>query len=163
MTLVLILGFLFASLRSLSPMARSPVWNAVGINLSITLLVFASFMARFGRGEFTAWWFGFALFGWAQFVLGTALLRYYDDSLMPATHRATLMLARWYWDADASHQFNSLSDITLNPGYGGLLETLYVKANAVMSLLVGAGGGLLAQIVGTACERVRRRAGDRAV
>ena len=36
--------------------------------VEVSLLVFASFLARYASARTAAWWFGFACFGWAQLV-----------------------------------------------------------------------------------------------
>jgi hypothetical protein len=147
MAFVLVVGVELAALRSSSPLSRSPLGDTVAVNLPVAVLLAAALLARFGRRDATAWWFGFALFGGAHLLLGMAFLRYHEDSLMPLTHRGTLAIAGWYWDADAEHRFKSLEDIALNPGYGGLLEVLYLKANAAMSLVVATAGGLIAHLI----------------
>lgn len=146
MAFVLVVGVELAALRA-TPFPRSSLWDTVAVNLPVAVLLTAALLARFGRRDATAWWFGFALFGGTQFLVGVALLRYHDDFLMPLTHRATLAVAGWYWDTDAEHRFKSLNDIVLNPGYGGLLEVLYLKANSAMSLVVATAGGLLTHLV----------------
>lgn len=37
--------------------------------LTAILLAFATYLARYRRGDEAAWWFGFALFGWAYYAL----------------------------------------------------------------------------------------------
>ncbi len=41
-------------------------WASVAFNLTVLALIVASCKARFSEGPAGAWWFGFALFGWAQ-------------------------------------------------------------------------------------------------
>src|SRR4051812_20789661 len=108
MAFVLVVGVELAALRSSAPLSRSPLGDTVAVNLPVAVLLAAALLAGFGRRDAAAWWFGFALFGWAHFLLGVALLRYHEDSLMPLTHRGTMAIAGWYWDTDAEHRFNSL-------------------------------------------------------
>jgi hypothetical protein len=146
MACVLVVGVELAALRAV-PFPRSSLWDLVAVNLPVAVLLTAALLARYGPPDAMAWWFGFALFGGAQFLVGAALLPHHDDFLMPVTHRATLAVAGWYWDTDAEHRFQSLNDIVLNPGYGGLLEALYLKANGAVSLVVAVAGGLLTHLV----------------
>src|SRR5215204_5021435 len=48
------------------------LWANVVFNLVVLTLLIASFKARYSRGAWGAWWFGFALFGWAYLVLAIA-------------------------------------------------------------------------------------------
>jgi hypothetical protein len=147
MIAVAVVGVELAAIRWSAPLSKSPLGDAIAVNFPVAVLLAAALLARFGGRDSSAWWFGFALFGGAQLLLGTVFLPYHEDSLMPWTHRGTLAIAGWYWETDADHRFKSLNDIPLNPGYGVLLEVLYVKANAAMSLVVAAAGGLITHFI----------------
>jgi hypothetical protein len=156
MAFILLVGTEFAALRSVSRLA-----NAVSFNLPVAILIFASFAARFGRARSRDWWFGFALFGWAQFVLGLLLpLMGARDLEGIPTNRLTLELTNWMIptvlpaaanDPELKSRFDGLREMDLT-GYRGILTYSYYRANAAVSLVVAAAGGTLA-IALTACRR----------
>jgi hypothetical protein len=47
-------------------------WASIVFNLIAFILLIASYKARYSRGTAGAWWFGFALCGWAYLVLAIA-------------------------------------------------------------------------------------------
>ncbi len=59
-------GVIFAALRS-----GSDYWLGVAYTMTVALLLAAVVMARYRRGASRAFWFGFAVFGWGMFLLGT--------------------------------------------------------------------------------------------
>ncbi len=61
---VLAIALLFASLRD-----STSTGLILLLYLKVTLLLFASFRAKYGRGPSAAWWFGFAAFGWGHVVI----------------------------------------------------------------------------------------------
>jgi len=151
MGLVLILGVQFAALCS-----AEPVSIGYSLNLAAAVLIFASFAARFAGDASRAWWFGFALLGWSQFVLAMVIRNSYGiNAAMPPTNWITLELMNWGFsarrpslpaDPDLPMRFDDLRDIFVSP-HRDLLESLYLKSNATVSLLVGAVGGAIAHCI----------------
>lgn len=64
MAAIALLGVEFAALR-----AGSPLWFSAIYTLTVVLLLLAILAARFRRADAGAFWFGFALFGWAFLLL----------------------------------------------------------------------------------------------
>jgi len=64
MVIVSAVALCLASLRD--PMS---VWASSLLYLKVALLVFAMFRARYGKGLTSAWWFGFAAFGFGHICL----------------------------------------------------------------------------------------------
>ena len=149
--LVLIVGCELAALRSASPLATG--WS---LKITVVVLLLASFAAKFSRENARAWWFGFALIGWIQFLIGMIIQNIYpvDDAMLP-THWLTMKLVNWSIPAafPADHfypalnrRFDSLADFLSNP-YGALLCGLYLRANAVVSIFAGTAGGITSHLI----------------
>jgi hypothetical protein len=65
-TIVVGLALAFAALRT-----ASDLWFSAVYTFSVVLLLWAVIAARYRRGQEGAFWFGFAVFGWGFFLLGT--------------------------------------------------------------------------------------------
>jgi hypothetical protein len=59
-------GVAFAALR-----LGSDYWLSAFYTMTVALLLFAVVAARYRRGTSRAFWFGFAVFGWGMFLLGS--------------------------------------------------------------------------------------------
>src|SRR5579875_226232 len=151
MTLVAILGIELAALRS-----QSVLGDTLAFNVAAAVLIFASFGARFGAESAKAFWFGFAVMGWAQLVLGMLLLEisFWEKGKLP-TNRLTIELVNWALpatlgkgDPNVNRRFANLDEIQRHHrSYD--IRFLYQKANAVVSIGVAVLGGLLAQVLGS--------------
>ena len=64
MGFVLIVGVELAALQS-----ATEEWAEAARFLTIGILVIATYRARFSTGKTGTWWFGFALLGWAYYLL----------------------------------------------------------------------------------------------
>ena len=64
-------------------------------HLTVVVLATATYLARYREGDRAAWWFGFALFGWAYFALAVdASARRDAVSVAPAAPHPAGDLAR---------------------------------------------------------------------
>jgi hypothetical protein len=70
MGLVVLVAIELAALQS-----ATREWAEVARLLTVAALVFASYQARYSTGRAGAWWFGFALLGWASYLLGVDATR----------------------------------------------------------------------------------------
>ncbi len=68
---VLVAGLVFTLVRVESRITYSAPegWANAARYLAVTLLVIATYRARYGTGREADWWFGFALGGWSYYVL----------------------------------------------------------------------------------------------
>ena len=64
MALIAVLAVEMASFRVASD-GYVDLWR----HLTVVMLAVATYLARYREGDRAAWWFGFALFGWAYFAL----------------------------------------------------------------------------------------------
>src|SRR4051794_36572493 len=64
MVVIAILAAEFAAMRS-----GSQLWFSTIYSITLLVLLVATLAARFRRGGARAFWFGFALFGWAYFLM----------------------------------------------------------------------------------------------
>src|SRR5262249_54930742 len=70
MGIVLVAGLGLALVRVERGMVRSTVqgWANIARYVSVTLLVIATYRARYRQGREADWWFGFALGGWSYYL-----------------------------------------------------------------------------------------------
>jgi hypothetical protein len=125
MVVVLLAAILFAALR-----APTDLWAALVFYLTIAVLVVAALGARYRHGTEGAWWFGFALFGWGNLLLGSGGRR---GTNFTATRGILELLSL----------FTSRSILTDN--YRDI--TTYTNAmmiiNCISSLILALAGGML--------------------
>jgi hypothetical protein len=62
---IIVAGVGFAAVGS-----SSEFWAGFIFHSAVAILAVASVKARYARGRAGAWWFGFAVFGWAHLLLG---------------------------------------------------------------------------------------------
>jgi hypothetical protein len=156
MALVAVLGVELTALIS-----DSWLGDFLAFNVTTVVLIFASFAARFGDKGSMAFWFGFAILGWSQFVLGMLLLEinYGDEGKLP-TNRLTIGLMNSAIPAtllgkanpDVNRRYDKLSDMYHDPRFKSALRWLYQKANAVASIGIAVVGGVLGQFLGSRKE-----------
>jgi hypothetical protein len=70
MGFVLIVALELAALQS-----ATSEWVEIARFLTVLILVVATYRARFSKGEVGSWWFGFALLGWAYYLLEIEAMR----------------------------------------------------------------------------------------
>jgi hypothetical protein len=158
MALVLAFGIELAAARTFSTLA-----DAASFDLTAAIFIFASLAARFGDEAKKAWWFGFALFGWCQFMLVMVfVLVSLPDEVLPPTHWVTLELMNRSlpalqpppFDPSVPRRFETLRD---SVGWSAQpIRYFYLKANAAMSLLVATVGGLMTHFAATRWSRQSR-------
>jgi hypothetical protein len=78
MVLIALVAIEVAALRQ----ATEP-WCNIARYLTIGALIVASLLARHCTGAEGAWWFGFALFGWAYYILGLDTLAHGEGVVQP--------------------------------------------------------------------------------
>jgi hypothetical protein len=155
MALVAVSGIELAAL-----ITDSWLGDFLAFNVTTVVLIFASFAARFADKGSTAFWFGFAILGWSQFVLGMLLLEInHGDEGKLATNRLTIELMNSAMPAtllgkanpDVNRRYDKLSDIH-DPRFEYNVRWLYQKANAVASIGIAVVGGVLGQFLGSRKE-----------
>jgi hypothetical protein len=65
--MMVVIAFLALEMAALN--VASEGWVDVSHHMTVLALAAATCMARYRKGDGNAWWFGFALFGWAYFAL----------------------------------------------------------------------------------------------
>jgi hypothetical protein len=70
MGIILVAGLILALVRVEQRMVRSGLegWVNVARYVCVTLLVIATYRARYRKGREADWWFGFALGGWSYYL-----------------------------------------------------------------------------------------------
>jgi hypothetical protein len=129
----------------------SPFWTNVVFYLTLFVLFFASYRARYSTGRRAAWWFGFALCGWFQFAIGPfSNLAYgvpgfeamadYPTVPIAASLASFMEAARGETDSEAAGR-------------------TCIIINCQFTLLAGLVGGMVARFVAARTKAVERREG----
>jgi hypothetical protein len=152
MALIAVIALELAALR-----LATEAWVDVTRHLTIATLATATYLARYRRGEEGAWWFGFALSGWAYFALALdAMARWNSvrdsDSVLGLLPVYLLGLF-----------FTNWSEVSKGPILADTWYHRYRILHSMLILVVASTGGLIFWIVarrrGTPYRVSDRRAG----
>jgi hypothetical protein len=151
MGLIAIVALELAALR-----LATDAWVDVTRHLTIATLAIATYLARYRRGDESAWWFGFALFGWAYFALVLDTMARWSASFGPnsVVSLPARSLLGLFMDWSEVRNTRALLDLWWNR---------YWILHSILILLVAALGGLSCWIAarrrGTPYRAPTRRAG----
>jgi hypothetical protein len=137
MTIVVALAMAFAALRS-----ASDFWFSTFYTLSLIVLLVALISARYRRGAERAFWFGFSVFGWGFFMLGSGRLMipaFSSDSDIVGInpHLLTSKVAAYL----VAHLRQDTDDVS---GIDEITENTYCIVHLLMTLGLAIVGGALA-------------------
>jgi hypothetical protein len=96
MGIILVAALVLALVRVESGWVRSVPegWAELARYLSVTILVIATYRARYRKGKEGDWWFGFALGGWSYYLFsGDMIWQWTHPTHMPDALSASL----YYW------------------------------------------------------------------
>lgn len=151
-TLVLFVGFALAALR-----AANPGWAAASILASLSILCTATLGSVIGDGRTRSLWIGFALFGWAYFLLHFGPWADWKKGYGPARFTTWavvgLVLPRLDPELDGSEFVGGLEEfVILSSGRGAAF--FCASFHGLASLLFGLVGAAIGFTVSTRVERV---------
>lgn len=110
----------------------SDYWLSAAYTMTVAMLLGAVVLARYRRGPSRAFWFGFAVFGWGMFLLGTNPWTSHLNRNLLTTRLIQLVVVRIRM---GTNDLEAIDDITRNTV--GIVHLLVVLA-------IGAIGGLFA-------------------
>lgn len=140
MAVIALLAIEFAAMR-----AGSSFWYSAIYTLTVVLLLLATLAARYRRGRSGAFWFGFALFGWAYLclVLGPWSSSHSRDTVGFQRSNPDILTTQLLWSTlsrvrGSTDSFDSVDSFDLNTT--GI-------AHLMLTLLVAIGGGWAAVVL----------------
>ncbi len=105
MGIILVIGLVLALVRVEQRMVRSGLegWVNVARYVSVSMLVIATYRARYRKGREGDWWFGFALGGWSYYLFSGDMIDQWSwaarlpDSIVQSLPHWIVSLIPRYW------------------------------------------------------------------
>ncbi len=147
MGIVLVTGLLFAFVRAERGIVRSGLegWANAARYLSASVLVIATYCARYRKGSEADWWFGFALGGWSYYLFSGDMIWHWDGpNLMPSS--LVRSLPQWIMNLVAGKWMNkimSYSSVSIPETWSHLLRIV----QALLVLFAALVGGSVCSVL----------------
>jgi hypothetical protein len=134
MGIILVAGLVLALVRAEQSMVRSGLegWVNVARYACATMLVVATYRARYRRGREADWWFGVALGGWSYYLFSVDMIwqwawsTHMSNSIVQSLPHWIVSLIPRYW----------MDRIILSYSFLGVPETRSCVTRIVQALLV---------------------------
>jgi hypothetical protein len=114
-------------------------WANIARYLAASLLVVATYLARYRKSRQGDWWFGFALGGWAYWLL-TADMSWHGPAHFSTSESPIAKLPRWIASQVPIEGSSRVPDYVVR-------SYLALKAQAILSLFAALVGGMICLVL----------------